>query len=363
MVRMTRVLLVGKAAPEKGGIATFIEMLFNSSLSQTFELRLHNLARPLGEEMGQLSLANVRRTIADVFSVYRASRWADVVHLHSAFVPSVTIVRAGLLVLAARAASARVIVHVHGGLFPEWLDDGGSRHLVKAALRGASSIVVVSTAVEDRLADIVGRSKVRLIRNGVEVERFAPEFQETPASPEVPVVGFVGMITRRKGLLDLFAASRMLTESGMKHRVLVVGGTPPEGATEERLIHEAQHENIEFAGSIVREQVHEYYAKFDIYCLPSWWEAAPLSLLEAMSAGLPVVATRVGDVERIVDDQRTGLLVPVKEPEILASALRKLLSDPGLRRQMGAAGRVKALKEFDLERTVAEMSHLYRGAS
>ena len=115
---MTRVLLVGKAAPEKGGIATFIEMLLTSSLSRSFEVRLHNLARPLGGQMGRFTFANVKRTLSDALSVYRASRWADVVHLHTAFVPTVTIVRAGLLVAAARCGRARVIVHVHGGLFP-----------------------------------------------------------------------------------------------------------------------------------------------------------------------------------------------------------------------------------------------------
>ncbi|MGH2726269.1 MAG: glycosyltransferase, partial [Actinomycetota bacterium] len=97
----------------------------------------------------------------------------------------------------------------------------------------------------------------------------------------------------------------------------------------------------------------------DVFCLPSWFEAMPLSILEAMASGLPVVATDVGDVRRIVEHGVTGLVVPAKRPELLADALGQLLTDPGKRRAMGAAGRDVAAGHFTTARMINEIDALY----
>ena len=100
------------------------------------------------------------------------------------------------------------------------------------------------------------------------------------------------------------------------------------------------------------------YAMADVFCLPSWWEAMPLSVLEAMAAGL-VVASDVGDVSRVVADGITGCVVPSKDPERLAAALEPLLTDPALRRRMGAAGRARVTDLFSATATAGQVSALY----
>jgi glycosyltransferase involved in cell wall biosynthesis len=101
------------------------------------------------------------------------------------------------------------------------------------------------------------------------------------------------------------------------------------------------------------------FAAADVFCLPSWWEAMPLSVLEAMAAGLPVVATDVGDVARAVLDGVTGHVVPPRDPEALAAALEPLLTDAGARRRMGGAGRARVVERFSGEVTAARVSQLY----
>jgi glycosyltransferase involved in cell wall biosynthesis len=101
------------------------------------------------------------------------------------------------------------------------------------------------------------------------------------------------------------------------------------------------------------------FAEADVFCLPSWWEAMPLSVLEAMAAGLPVVATDVGDVGRAVADGVTGYVVPVRDPVRLAGALEPLLTDMDLRRQMGVAGRARAAAMFSSQVTAGQVSALY----
>ena len=357
MVRVTRVLLVGKGSPEKGGIATFLEMLMSSSLHEEFDLKFLNLARPLGGRMGRLSLGNIGRTLADTRAVFEASRTADVVHIHTAFVPAVTIVRSGILALSARLAGAKVVVHVHGGLFPGWLDSGGSVRLVSAALRPAHSVIAVSVAVHERLGRILGGGTVSLIHNGVETDRFLPS-KRPDSGP--PTIGYVGFITRRKGLLDLYAASEILDERGVPHRISVIGGTPTEGEAEAQEIRSKAPTAVRFVGQVDRGDIPEWYSSFDVFCLPSWWEAAPLSVLEAMSAGLAVVATDVGDIPTMVEDRVNGLLVPPGSPDVLAAALQSVLVDPLLAAEMGRAGRQKAIEQFDWRVALERIAGLYR---
>jgi glycosyltransferase involved in cell wall biosynthesis len=97
----------------------------------------------------------------------------------------------------------------------------------------------------------------------------------------------------------------------------------------------------------------------DVFVLSSRWEGLPLAIIEAMMSGLPVVGTRVGGVAEVMVDGETGLLVPPKDPEALASALNRLLEDAGLRRQMGEAGRRRALDRFTEARMLAETTAVY----
>jgi glycosyltransferase involved in cell wall biosynthesis len=106
----------------------------------------------------------------------------------------------------------------------------------------------------------------------------------------------------------------------------------------------------------------EAYAAADVFCLPSWWEAMPMSVLEAMASALPVVATDVGDVARLVVDGTTGYVVPPRSPERLATALRALLTDPERRHRMGAAGRARADARFSLRATARAVSEVYEEA-
>ena len=101
------------------------------------------------------------------------------------------------------------------------------------------------------------------------------------------------------------------------------------------------------------------YASADVFCLPSWWEAMPLSILEAMASGLPVVATDVGDVAREVEDGTTGYVVPVRSPQRLVDALQQLLLDRELRRRMGASGRARVQERFSDTATYQAVTEMY----
>jgi glycosyltransferase involved in cell wall biosynthesis len=349
------VLMVGKGAPDRGGIPTFLETLLGSRLAQEYDLRFLNVAHSGTPEGGRTTLGNIRRTLRDAVAVWRRADGCAVVHIHSALAPTVTVVRAALLALAGRARGSAVVVHAHGGNIQFWLTTPLRRFLLRLAMVPAHRVVAVWTAGEQALRKVLPEERVALIDNGVPVQGF-PERQ---GDHQPPRILYVGLLTPRKGVLDLLAASRLLRERGVAHEMWLLGGTPDEGPAAEAEVRAGLDGRERLLGTRAPEQMPAEFAAADVFCLPSWWEAMPLSVLEAMAAGLPVVATDVGDVSRAVADGVTGHVVPVRDPEKLADALEPLLTDPKLRRRMGEAGRARVAELFSSEVTATKVSALY----
>lgn len=353
---MANVLLVGKGDPEHGGIPSFIDMVMCDRLRSEHRVDFLNLTRATPPHGGRATLANLLRTVKDTVAVWRSSRGRDVVHLHTALAPGVTAMRAGLLCVAARVRGARVLLHVHGGRVPLWARGQVHRIILAAAMTPTALVVSVSEAVAETLRDAPGHRQVMVLPNGVNVETFVPP---SARSGEVTRVLYVGLLTPRKGIVDLLQASRSLHQERVVHELILVGGTPDEGEQAEREVREHLGDDVHLGGTVTHAKMPDVFREADVFCLPSWYEAMPLSVLEAMACGLPVVATDVGDVGRLVIDGETGLVVPRQDPARLAEALGVLLRDAELRATMGAAGRARAVAEFSADVLISRLSDLY----
>jgi glycosyltransferase involved in cell wall biosynthesis len=248
-----------------------------------------------------------------------------------------------------------VVVHAHGGRVPVWLTSPLRRSIARLSLLPAERVLAVSRESFAALERALGPERVAFVHNGVDQSAFGP----TNGCHGPPRVLYVGLLTPRKGILDLFAASEMLRERNVPHELWLVGGAPDEGPAAEAEVRRAAGPGVRFLGARPHETMPGVYGQADVFCLPSWREAAPLSVLEAMAAGLPVVASAVGDVPSMVEDQITGLLVPPRAPERLADALELLLADPARRRAMGTAGRSRVASSFTIESTLASLEAVY----
>jgi glycosyltransferase involved in cell wall biosynthesis len=352
---MPSVLLVAKGPPDRGGISAYVQGILASDLARTHRVYLLNLFRDEALQGGRFTSRNILRTLVDAWMVWRASRNFEIVHTHTALIPHVTLLRAGFLALAGRIRRRRVVVHVHSGRSAQWLSTKPRRLLARVALLPAHCVVTVSAATQRTLTPILGPNRVRLIDNGVELADFGPPGQ--PHDP--PRILYAGVLSPRKGLLDLLEASAILTRRDLAHEILLVGGTPERGASEEAEVREAAGPTTQFLGAQPHHAMAALYRDADLLCLPSWTEGMPLSILEAMATGLPVVATAVGDIPRAVADGLTGRLVPPRDPQALAAALDPLLRNADLRRRMGAAGRRRAEENFGMDQTCRALAQLY----
>ncbi|HEY2878260.1 glycosyltransferase family 4 protein [Nocardioides sp.] len=351
---MSKVLLVGKGFPDRGGIPTFLNTLRHGELGELHQITFLNVAHFDTPEGGEVTAGNISRTLRDARNVFRMAKGQDIVHIHSALAPAVTVGRAGLLGLAGRLRGAKVVMHAHGGNIETWLTTRRTRALMRLAMRPTSHVVAVWSAGEQTLGRALGPGRVSLIDNGVDTSRFVPA--ETDNHP--PRVLYVGLLTPRKGVLDLIEASRLLRDEGVEHELLLLGGMPDEGPEAAEPVLAAAEGVARLLGTRPPEEMPAEYADADVFCLPSWWEAMPLSVLEAMSAGLPVVASDVGDVSRLVTPE-CGAVVPAKDPQRLADALRGLLVDPELRRRQGEASRRRAVEAFSSTATARAIDRLF----
>ncbi len=211
----------------------------------------------------------------------------------------------------------------------------------------------------------VTAERVVTIYNGVEVNRYTELKAATRrrtrtalgAPLEAPLLGFVGRLHPQKNVAALLAAMKQVKERFPAARLVVVGDGELRSALEAQAQALGLQSSVIFAGQ--RTDVPEILAALDAFTLPSLWEGLPNAALEAMAAGLPVIATRVGGVPEVVVDEVTGLLVPPGDSNALAEAIVRLLQDPDGRQAMGQAGRERVRAHFSVERMVRETEALY----
>ncbi len=243
--------------------------------------------------------------------------------------------------------AARTVRPVVRGLLARLLAASGSRTIVQNP--DDQALLVRSGVPKDRL---------RLIRGaGVDTAAFSPA-EEPPAF--VTVVLAARMLWD-KGVGEFVAAAKHLHDEGVFARFVLVGepdSANPASVPEASLRAWHGQDGIEWWGqradmSAVLKQAH-------IACLPSYREGLPKSLLEAAACGLPIVTTDTPGCREVVTDGDNGFLVPVKEVDALAAALRKLIIDASLRRLMGGRGRARALAEFSLESVIVQTLAVYQ---
>ena len=350
MSRPPRILILITLA-EAGGAQTYVAHLL-PALATRFEVvvgahgdgPLRDAAHAAGVRF--VALRYVRHALhpghdllglIELVALIRRER-PDIVHANSS--------KAGVLGRLA-AALTRVPVRVftvHGWAFKaysglvsrlyRWADR------LMAPLTSATICVSETERAAGLAAHTCGTERTVVIPNAVDVEA-APHARHDGDPPRIVTVG---RLAPPKDILTLLRA--LAAVDAKTFSVLVVGDGPDRAAAETEIRALGLAGAVELAGE--RRDVPALLASADVFVLSSLSEGAPFSILEAMAAGLPVIASDVGGVAELVADGETGLLVPPADPARLAEALERLLQDRSLRRRLGEAGHARARDRFDL---------------
>ena len=280
----------------------------------------------------------------------------------------------GTLDLAPLAALAGVPVRIHGEHGWDASDAGGQsrkyRRLRRCCDPMVTQYVAVSQDIERWLTTYIGirRAKVRHLCNGVDTDLFRPDGpaatlfgRERNADDDTVTIGTVGRMDPIKALNVLIAAVAQLVSdnprSRRRLRLVIVGDGPTYTAVSEQVREAALDDIVFLAGH--RKDIPEVLRSLDLFVLPSQNEGISNTVLEAMATGLPVVGTNVGGNPELIQDARTGYLVPPNSPGELAAAIRRYVDDAGLRRDHGRAARRRAQELFSLKHMVAEYDQMY----
>jgi glycosyltransferase involved in cell wall biosynthesis len=173
---------------------------------------------------------------------------------------------------------------------------------------------------------------------------------------------YVGRLSASKGLPILLESLVILKTSHPNLTLTVVGDGEDRAAIESMVVELGLPKNVKFVGYQSQAEVRQHLQQSDVFVLPSFAEGIPVVLMEAMAAGLPVVATQIAGVSELVADGISGYLVPPGEPNLLAERLEKLLGDSQLRERLGKAGRAKVERDFNLSQEVARLHNLMSAA-
>jgi glycosyltransferase involved in cell wall biosynthesis len=254
----------------------------------------------------------------------------------------------------------RVVLHIHGGRFRIVWSDAGcfKKQIIRRLLQLNDALIVLGAGWQSFYRDEVGCDcKIVVLPNAVKVP-----FLQAPRAPGFITLLYAGQLRPEKGLLELAEAMRQLSaDSRQVLRLKMMG--KGDSKRSERVVKEAfaaaDLQNVEFLGALGGDEKWRQFRSADIFVLPSYAEDMPLSILEAMAAGLPVIATEVGSIPEMVDHGVSGFLVKPQDAAGLAYAIQRLADDYQLRANMGAAGSKKSKELFSFDRYVDRLEQLY----
>ena len=273
--------------------------------------------------------------------------------------------------IAGRLAGVPVIIStVHNSLkdyevrpFKRWL----YMYLLRLTLPLVHRIICVSDANRRDLIEECPAvaAKTQTVYNGVDPSAFPSQPDRQTVKKELgitqgPVLVTIGRLTDQKGHRYLLQALPRLLETWPQLCCVFVGEGELRDALHDMAIDLGVEHACRFVG--VREDIADILAAADLFVLPSLSEGFPFVLLEALAMGRPVVASRVNGVPELIEDHKTGLLVPARDPQALAAAIREVLSDPTAASKMGADGRAVVREWFTVDRMVANTTAIFDAA-
>jgi len=275
---------------------------------------------------------------------------------------------------ASHPAAAAFVIHRLVGIPYSFTAHGSDlhrdRHMLREKVAEAAFVVPISDYNRKMiLAECDGQfgDKIIVVHCGVDTQVFQPRPQRTPHGRNNGPLNLlcIGTLHEVKGQTYLIEACRLLHERGVDFNCHFAGDGPDLANLTKQAVQAGLADRVHFHGRLTQEEIARLLQIADVVVTPSVptsigrREGIPVVLMEAMSSGLPVVASGISGIPELVEDGQSGLLVPPRNAAALADALQKLSADEELRRRMGQVGREKVLREFNLHTNAASLAELF----
>lgn len=352
MKKQVRVCMLGSDLAVRGGMSTVVSQLLRHQWSRQVQIEYIPT-----HESGPVS----HRCRAFLHGYLRLRRLlqqgqVDLVHLHMSQRGSFQ--RKYLLFRLAKRYRVKVILHLHGSEFMEYYTDAPAKTKarIRQLLRGCDRVLVLGRNWARKVRGIEPRSRLQILLNAVELPQETAQWNEFRRE-----ICYLGVLVPRKGVGDLLQALQILQRRGLQPPVyLTVAGSGEDLPRLEAMCRELGiSAQVCFPGWIDHEEKAATLRHCQCFVLPSYHEGLPVCVLEALSYGVPTVSTDVGSVDEAVRDCENGRLVPPGDPEVLAEAIRWVISDRDRWKYLSRRARDTARQEFDERAVFTQLEQLY----
>lgn len=348
---LNHVVMLGTGVETRGGIASVVSSYRANGLFERWPIDYVATHRD-GSKLLKLATA-LQAFFVLLYDVVRYPR--SVMHVHGASRASFW--RKSVYMAIGYLAGWHIVFHLHGGGFARFhKDECGpmARAVIRFFLERAAWIVVVSESWKEWAQGVTSNRRIVCIPNPVSLPAVVSRVREPG------LVVFAGRCEASKGIFDLLDAAGVLRAQVPGLRIECAGDGDL-GKVQRYAASMNLAARVKMRGWLGKEASEQLLSRASVFVLPSHAEGLPMSVLEAMAAGCPVVATRVGGIPDLVTDGVDGLLVPPGDPHALAAALQKILRDPAFAQQLGNAARQTIANRYTVERSLERLEQIYAG--
>ena len=350
---MKKILIISPSTNVKGGITTVIKGYLDSELSVKyifFNVSTH--------QDGSFFVKLFTAIISLFVTLYHLlSKKIDIVHIHGS--DTTSSLRKYFLFKIVERFDCKVIYHFHGASFMEMYPEKNEwwKSRIKYLFKNVDLIICLSDSWADQIKLIIPSAKTLVIENAV---RLPSDYREGGHQDGNQIrLLFLGLIGERKGVFDLLHVIKALNKKGYSIQ-LYIGGNGDVGRLKNEIISLDLEEKVFFLGWVGSEKKDSLFKNSDIYVLPSYGEGMPMSIIEAMSYGLPIVSTWVGGIPELVRDKETGFLIQPGDWDGLLDKIETLITDTDLRIQMGKSARQRIKDYYNLDFNIKKIDLLYQ---
>lgn len=326
-----RVVTLGPDISGKGGMATVLS-IYSQSMHP-----FHFIPTNSGKSKIKGYFNFLRSIVALPFQRLKGR---DILHIH--FAAGKSFFRKRILLGLGKALGFKVVMHCHHNIIETAAEQNPERFA--RILSKADALVVLARSYRQFAADTLGHANVCIINNPI----LTPELPAASGSRPVTFL-FMGLIKKEKGVFDLLEAANILKSKGYDFRI-IIGGVGRMEQFNSMVQKYGLGPNIDYRGWMTGDDKLAAYAQSDVLVLPSYTEAMPMVILEAVSAGMPSIATNVGAVPEILGSGG-GVIIEPGQPGQLAAAMERYITQPGLIASDGAIAKAQAHKYTPAEVT------------
>lgn len=345
-------VMIGTSKNTRGGISSVVRAYENAGLFDKYSIEY------ISTHLDKSFLVKLVYSFAAVFKYIWLciSKNVCLVHIHTA--SNFSFWRKSLFYVISKLFSRKVIFHIHGGGFANFYTkttNSLGRRIIKRILQDSSAVIVLSENWNQLLRTIIGLNNVVTLHNPV-TDTALTKAVNVPRGERFV---FLGLIKLEKGIFDIISAMQKLRDDYEHNVMLDICGVGDTQALLKEINLANLRDNVVIHGWVGSEKIKELFESTTAFLLPSYIEGLPMSSLEAMAAGVPVIASDVGGIPDVIVDNINGFLIKPGDIQALANNMKMLLDDHDMRKRIANAAREKVLNEYEQGKVVSRLLGIY----